>query len=311
MEGIIFAFLGSFLVGAAQGVGGNLATPLITAPARYLRQRLSAAPAAAQLVEREVALALLRATRVACRKFERQIRSASKPDRPALTEWFQKADHFILNETARARQAEPRTLPRVTAPEDAESVEALRAVLTGDDLDRPGIASSAADLAAMMEAYLTSHLGPVPDQFHELLVNPWPMSGMNRTETTGWFQTATALFNQRLRSDETLRTAVTNLQLTDLSMSVDAVTTAVADHSNEALSRIGDAMTSLSGLEANLALQSESITRIEQWVSKLLEVALLRLPSIALNVYEPPVNNETLLKVATPFSACAVRVPLR
>ena len=106
MEGIIFAFLVRFLGGAAQGVGGNLATPLITTPAQYIQQRLSAAPAAAQLVEREVALALLRATGVACRKFRRQIRSASKPDRPALTEWFYKADDFILNETARARQAE-------------------------------------------------------------------------------------------------------------------------------------------------------------------------------------------------------------
>ena len=276
MEGIIFAFLGSFLVGAAQGVGGNLATPLIAAPARYVRERLSAAPAAAQLVEREVAVALLRATRVACREFRRQIRSASKPDRPALREWFYKADDFILNETARARQAEPRTLPPVAAPEDAESVQALRAVLTGDDLDRPGVASSTADLAAMMEAYLASHLGPMPDQFHVLLVSPWPVSGMSLTETTGWFQTATALFNQRLRSDGPLRTAVTNLLLTDLSVSVDALTTAVADHSNEALSRMGDAMASLSGLEADLALQSESVARIERWVGKLLDVALLQ-----------------------------------
>jgi hypothetical protein len=276
MEGIIFAFLGSFLLGAAQGVVGNLETPLITAPARYVRQRLSAAPAAAQLVQREVAVALLRATGVACREFRRQIRSASKPDRRALKEWFYKADDFIINETARARQAEPRALPAVTAPEDAESVDALRAVLTGDDLDRPGVASSATELAAMMEAYLASHLGPVPDQFHDLLVSDWPMSGMSRTETTGWFQTATALFNHRLRSDETLRTAVTNLLLTDLSVSVDAVTTAVADHSSEALSRIGDVMASLSELRADLALQSESVARIERWVSKLLDVALLQ-----------------------------------
>ena len=275
MEAIIFAFLGRFLVGAAQGVGGNLATPLITAPVRYVRERLSAAPAAAQLVEREVAVALLRATGVACRKFRRQIRSVSRHDRHALREWFFKADDFILNETARARRAEPGSLPPVTAPEDAESVEALRAVVTGDDLDRPGVASSAANLAGMMEAYLASHLGPVPDQFHALLVSPWPMSGISRAETD-WFQTATALFNQRLRSDEPLRTAVTNLLLTDLSMSVDALTTAVTDHSSEAMSRIGDAMASLSGLEADLAVQSESVTRIERWVSKLLEVALLQ-----------------------------------
>ena len=129
----------------------------------------------------------------------------------------------------------------------------------------------------MMEVYLVGHLGPVPDQFHELLVSHWPVSGISHTETTNWFQTATALFNQRLGSDELLRTAVTNLLLTDLSVSVDALRSAVADHSSEALSsRIGNVMASLSGLEVDLALQSESVTHIEQWVSKLLEVALLQ-----------------------------------
>ena len=276
MEAIICAFLGRFLISIAQGVSANLVTELLATPVGYVRERLSVGTTAAHRVEREVSVALLRATGVACRTFQRQIRSARRPDQPALKDWFYKADNFLINEIARARQAESHTMLPIAGAGDAVTGTALVTVLTGDDRGRPGEAPSAAQLAAMMDEYLTSHIGAVPDAFRALLTSPWPMSGASRTETTSWFQTATALFSQRMANSEQLRAAVTNLLLTGLTGSVERLTTAVAGHSAAELSRIEDAMSSLARLEAELGQQSASVARLEGWVSKLLEVALLQ-----------------------------------
>ncbi len=284
MEPITWAFLGSILLPILQGAGGNVATGLINAPVRYIRDRLSVATPAARLIEREVSLALLRATALACRSFQREIRSADRADRPALTAWFYKADDFLINETARIQL--PGTPASLAASDagDTTTSAALLALLRGES------APSAVDLATIMREYLAGHIGSAtPDRFTALLTSPWPPSRANRGEHTSWFETATALFTQQLAHDEELRTAVTNALLTGLTVSVDRLTGALADSSATALDRIDAALSSLAELKGVLGLQSESIADLERWLGKLVEAALLQAPASGPAVTVPDV----------------------
>ena len=279
MEAITWAFLGRILVPILEGVAGNLATSLINSPARYIRGRLSTGTPAARLVEREVSVALLRATTLACRIFKQGIRSADRADRRALREWFYRAEDFLIGETARVQQA-PHALFPAGDMNNVASDEALLTLLRGEDHIQPDESpATAVTLAAMIEAYLANHIEmATPNRFQELLTEPWLMSRGHRDEYTSWFETAKALFSQRLDNNEHLRTAVTNLLLTDLTVSVDKLATSLADSSVTALSRIDDAMSGLARLETALGLHAESAARLEGWVSKLLEVALLQPP---------------------------------